>query len=113
MGFCEEPPPMQPSLRRLLKCHIGWMMFELILIYFFPSVVSKSDLFFFTPEAEDALPCGSRSISNVLRFVAAMAWERLTAVVVFPTPPFWFEIDMIFTSINHCISLIDFFFIND
>src|SRR5688572_4809168 len=34
--------------------------------------------------------CGSRSISNTLRPRMARAAARFTAVVVFPTPPFWF-----------------------
>src|SRR4051794_40044551 len=41
-----------------------------------------------------ALPCGSRSISNTRRFVAASDAARLTLVVVLPTPPFWLVIAM-------------------
>src|SRR5688572_13008583 len=42
------------------------------------------------PQPMVALPCGSRSMSSVRRLVAAREAARLTAVVVFPTPPFWF-----------------------
>ena len=42
-----------------------------------------------------ALPWGSRSISSTRRCVAASEAARLTAVVVFPTPPFWFATAMI------------------
>ena len=34
--------------------------------------------------------CGSRSISSTLRPRMASAAARFTAVVVLPTPPFWF-----------------------
>src|SRR6185295_5007772 len=37
-----------------------------------------------------ALPWGSRSTRSTRRFIAARLAARLTAVVVFPTPPFWF-----------------------
>src|SRR4029453_9726845 len=37
-----------------------------------------------------ALPWGSKSMRRVGRSAAASAAARLTAVVVFPTPPFWF-----------------------
>src|SRR2546425_5230710 len=40
------------------------------------------------------LAWGSRSISRVLLFFRARAAARLMAVVVFPTPPFWFAIAM-------------------
>src|SRR4029450_4317052 len=36
-----------------------------------------------------ALPWGSRSIRTVRRSASASPAERFTAVVVFPTPPFW------------------------
>src|ERR1700743_134986 len=36
-----------------------------------------------------ALTCGSRVMSRTSRRVAASDAARLTAVVVFPTPPFW------------------------
>ena len=42
------------------------------------------------PSAEPALPCGSRSMRSVRRSLAAREAARLTAVVVLPTPPFWF-----------------------
>src|SRR6267378_3686156 len=39
-----------------------------------------------------AFPCGSRSTSSTRRSETASDAARLTAVVVFPTPPFWFAI---------------------
>src|SRR5690349_21992634 len=42
------------------------------------------------PMPVEALPCGSRSISSTRCPVAAKAVARLIAVVVLPTPPFWF-----------------------
>src|SRR5580704_18232131 len=41
-----------------------------------------------------ALPWGSRSISSTRFSIAASAVARLIAVVVLPTPPFWFAIAM-------------------
>ena len=46
----------------------------------------------FIPVAVVAFPCGSRSMSKTLLLVAARLEARFTAVVVFPTPPFWFAI---------------------
>src|SRR4051794_28391285 len=43
----------------------------------------------------DEFACGSRSISSVLNPLLATAAERLMAVVVLPTPPFWFATVMI------------------
>src|SRR5258708_36687793 len=43
-----------------------------------------------TPLVE--LPCGSASMSNVLRSAVASEAARFTAVVVLPTPPFWLAI---------------------
>src|SRR2546422_4120019 len=45
-----------------------------------------------TPRPLVALPCGSRSTSSTRRSETASDAARLTAVVVFPTPPFWFAI---------------------
>src|SRR5690606_4207829 len=42
-----------------------------------------------------ALPWGSRSINSTRFLSAASAAARLTAVVVFPTPPFWLAIQKI------------------
>ena len=42
-----------------------------------------------TPNAVDALPWGSRSITSTERPPRARAAARLTALVVLPTPPFW------------------------
>ena len=39
-----------------------------------------------------ALACGSMSISSVAKPASAMQAATLTAVVVLPTPPFWFAI---------------------
>src|SRR5580658_4121037 len=47
-----------------------------------------------TPLPMVALPCGSMSMSNTRRRVAASDAARLTAVVVLPTPPFWFAMAM-------------------
>src|SRR5579871_10801 len=47
-----------------------------------------------TPLPIVALPCGSMSMSNTRRRVAASDAARLTAVVVLPTPPFWFAMAM-------------------
>src|SRR6266704_5982816 len=41
------------------------------------------------------LACGSRSMRRVLMPLLATAAERLMAVVVFPTPPFWLATVMI------------------
>ena len=35
------------------------------------------------------LPWGSRSMTNTLRLVATKDADKLTVVVVLPTPPFW------------------------
>src|SRR5439155_24396647 len=43
-----------------------------------------------TPLVE--LPCGSASMSSVFRSAVASEAARFTAVVVFPTPPFWLAI---------------------
>ena len=47
-----------------------------------------------TPTPLVALPCGSPSMSSVRRSATARLAARLTAVVVLPTPPFWFAIAM-------------------
>ena len=41
------------------------------------------------PTPEVALACGSRSTSSVFFSITEREAARLTAVVVFPTPPFW------------------------
>jgi hypothetical protein len=41
------------------------------------------------------LPCGSRSMTSTREPCSDRLAARLTAVVVFPTPPFWFAIVMI------------------
>src|SRR5690554_4662739 len=41
-----------------------------------------------------ALPCASRSTSSSFFGTPASAAARLTAVVVFPTPPFWLAMAM-------------------
>src|ERR1700736_658042 len=44
------------------------------------------------PRALVAFPCGSRSIKSPRFPFAARQVDRFTAVVVLPTPPFWFAI---------------------
>src|SRR5215471_4751516 len=46
------------------------------------------------PTPLEALACGSRSTKSVGRSAAARLAARFTAVVVFPTPPFWLAIAM-------------------
>src|ERR1700722_4734907 len=48
-----------------------------------------------TSSAVEALPCGSRSMTRTREPCWARLAARLTAVVVLPTPPFWFAIVMI------------------
>src|SRR5205807_5628745 len=43
-----------------------------------------------TPRLTVALACGSRSMRRTRRLLTARQAARLTAVVVFPHPPFWF-----------------------
>src|ERR1700722_3040960 len=50
--------------------------------------------FLSTPQPMVALPWGSRSMSNTRRLVAVSEAARFTAVVVLPTPPFWFATAM-------------------
>ena len=45
------------------------------------------------------LACGSRSIRSVFLPRIASAAARFTAVVVFPTPPFWLAIATIIKSL--------------
>ena len=52
------------------------------------------------PAAVVAFPCGSRSINNTFLLVAARLAARLTAVVVLPTPPFWFAIAVSYTHLT-------------
>src|SRR6185312_5834859 len=49
-----------------------------------------------SPTPDVALACGSASTSKVLNSSTARAAARLMEVVVFPTPPFWFAIAIIF-----------------
>lgn len=49
-----------------------------------------------TPTPLEEFPCGSTSTRRVFFPFAPSAAERLTAVVVLPTPPFWFATAMIF-----------------
>ena len=51
-----------------------------------------------TGHATVVLPCGSRSTISTFLPSAATQDERLTAVVVLPTPPFWFAIATIFAT---------------
>src|SRR5258707_6271685 len=54
----------------------------------------------------DEFACGSRSISSVLKPLLATAAERLMAVVVLSTPPFWLATVMIMetVAIVHALS---------
>ena len=56
--------------------------------------------FFSTPSPDVVLPWGSQSISNTCKSLAAKEAARLIAVVVFPTPPFWLLIAMIFPTVQ-------------
>src|SRR5512133_3524789 len=47
-----------------------------------------------------AFPCGSPSTSNTRCSAAARLAARFTAVVVLPTPPFWFAMAMILAKIR-------------
>ena len=49
---------------------------------------------FSMPQPMVALPWGSMSMSSTRRRVAANEAARFTAVVVLPTPPFWFATAM-------------------
>ena len=51
------------------------------------------------PSALVALACWSMSTRRVLIFLRASAADKFTAVVVLPTPPFWFAIENIFAGI--------------
>src|SRR5450759_5543225 len=48
-----------------------------------------------SPRPEVELACGSRSIRSTEWPISARAAPRLMAVVVLPTPPFWFTTAMI------------------
>src|SRR6266540_2236613 len=47
------------------------------------------------PSPVVAFPCGSRSIRRVCLSARESPAARLTAVVVFPTPPFWLTTAMV------------------
>src|SRR5829696_3648184 len=47
-----------------------------------------------TPSPLVALPCGSMSMTSVFFSATARQAPRLMAVVVLPTPPFWFAMAM-------------------
>src|ERR1700756_3441082 len=49
-----------------------------------------------TPSPEEALAWGSQSTRRILSPSSARQAERLMAVVVLPTPPFWFTTPRIF-----------------
>ena len=53
-----------------------------------------------TPKPLDVLPCGSASTTSTRLPSAATHADRLTLVVVLPTPPFWFVIAMILAMIS-------------
>src|SRR5579884_3645296 len=50
----------------------------------------------FTPRPVVELPWGSESISSTRKSFAASDAERLIAVVVLPTPPFWLAMAIVF-----------------
>lgn len=50
------------------------------------------------PSPEVQFAWESRSMSSTRCPRRASAWERFMAVVVFPTPPFWFAMAITFTS---------------
>ena len=50
------------------------------------------------PRPEVQFAWESRSMSSTRWPRRARAWERFMAVVVFPTPPFWFATAMTFTN---------------
>ena len=54
-----------------------------------------STSFLSTPNPLVIFPCGSKSIANTFFLLSAKQAARLIAVVVFPTPPFWFAIAII------------------
>ncbi len=55
-----------------------------------------SILSFSKPSEEVAFDWGSRSISKTFFSNTAKHEDKLTAVVVFPTPPFWLDIAIVF-----------------
>jgi hypothetical protein len=55
-----------------------------------------TSLFLSTPNPEVALLCGSMSHSSTFTPVSVRAAQRLTQVVVLPTPPFWLATAIIF-----------------
>ena len=55
-----------------------------------------------TPKPEVALPCGSKSTSSTLYPASVSPADRLTAVVVLPTPPFWFATATISAPVDSC-----------
>src|SRR5262245_5993752 len=59
------------------------------------SVAERSSVRLSTPQPIVALPWGSRSMRSTRRCIAAIEAARFTAVVVLPTPPFWFATAMI------------------
>src|SRR6266704_16636 len=66
------------------------------------SLTSTSNIDFVTERGSTydivEFACGSRSMRRVLKPLLATAADRLMAVVVFPTPPFWLATVMIIGS---------------
>lgn len=58
-----------------------------------------------SPTPEVAFACGSASMSKTFLPNFAIEADRLIAVVVFPTPPFWFDIEITF--FRNLIFLVD------
>ena len=69
--------------------HGGADLFDLLSCITVASDISRLSGFF-TPRLTVRDPCGSASIRRIFLFCFASATPRFTAVVVFPTPPFWF-----------------------
>src|ERR1700684_3040075 len=59
------------------------------------------------PNPPDELACGSQSTRRQLSPSRASAAERLIAVVVFPTPPFWFTTAITLPMRNGRVSIED------
>src|SRR4051812_49156319 len=98
-----SPTSLASSLARLMRagarnrcgCAVGTMMS--FRPQFGSTKASKTFLVMVrgSMKVSELLPCGSRSMSRVGLPRRASAAARLMAVVVLPTPPFWFAIETI------------------
>ena len=57
------------------------------------------------PRPDEAFACGSASITSTFFSNAASDAARFIAVVVLPTPPFWFANAMIFPILSQLFSI--------